>query len=365
MHITLLENNTINMNLDKLVLQATEYISSEFSISLEKTQLKSYSNEQWEKFCDLNYFNKYSEGIYIPESYTAYINTKSEVLESNIFHELYGHGLFVEHSNIGKQLMNIIQNKGDEKKYLFDEINPQEQFFGLAKHNIQNYEGFAVWLEALICEETGNKNIWELKKNKLPEEYIELFDYFKDFEKNYSRFGLISQLGFPKFYNNKDVVEITKRIYKESFENIELIIIYGSKKPESDIDLFIISDKQSKNYFNGWLDIYELNKNEFEKLSANLDISVTDPIFTGELIYGNTNSFEQLKQKIEKQTITQNTIKHNLNEAEKQKNFLKKIHKTDKRKKDCLSYINSFSKNAELLSKGYKALTLKNIKNKY
>ncbi len=352
-------------SIDSLIRDASSFIHSEFNLQLRKSQLKPYSPKKWQKFCKVNDFDVNSEGLYVPASYSAYVRTNSPFLTPNIFHELYGHGLFVEHSQIGKKLTEIIQNNGDEKSFMFDEINPQEQLFGIAKHNIHNYEGFAVWLEALLCEETENSKIWQLKKDRLPDDFLSLFEYFQDIEQKLSRFGFISQLGFPKFYDENKVLDAIKRLYTSAFDNIDFIVLYGSQKPQSDIDLFIVSNNSSINYFNGWLDIYELNRQEFNQQSTNLDISVTDPILTGKLIYGDKNYFERLKQKIKNQPITKEAINHNKKETEKQEKYLPHLSDHDKRKNDCLSYIDSFSKNFEQLNLGNKPLTLSNLKQLY
>lgn len=353
------------LTLDNLLLDVSSFVQSEFNLQLQKSELKPYSLENWQDFCQVNGFDVHSEGLYVPASYSAYVRTDSLVLVSNVFHEYFGHGLFVEHSQIGKRLAEIIQNSGDERSFMFDEVNPQEQLFGLANHNIHNYEGFALWLEVLLCKETDNSKVWQLKRDRLPDDFVSLFEYFEDAEQRLSRFGFMSQLGFPKYYDDKKVLDVVKRIYSSSFDNIDFAVLYGSQKPESDIDLFVISNNHSTNYFNGWLDIYELNREEFNQLSNNLDISVTDPLFTGRLIYGNINSFEQLKQKIQKQPITQEAINHNNSEAQKQKEYLPHLSETDKRREDCLSYIQSFSQNAEQLSLGNKPLTLKNLQQLY
>ena len=351
--------------LDSILLDASSFISSEFNLALKTSTLKPYSVDNWQQFCQVNGFDLNSEGLYVPASYSAYVRTDSPVLPSNIFHELYGHGLFVEHSIIGKQLVDIIQNQGDEKGFMINEINPQEQPFGITKHNIQNYEGFAVWLEALLCKETDNSKVWELKKDQLPGGFIDLFEYFQDFEQRISRFGLLSQMGFPKYYDDNKVLDVVKRRYGSTFNGVDLVVLYGSQKPESDIDLFVVSNNPSKNYFNGWLDIYELNRNEFNQLTTHLDISITDPLFSGRLIYGDKNHFEQLKQQISSQQITQDATNHNLTEAEKQKQYLEQFSKSDKRRRDCFSYIDSFSQNAEQLSLGNRSLTLANLKRIY
>ena len=351
--------------LDCLLQDASSFVYSEFNLQLHNSQLKPYSSEDWGQFCRINGFEANSEGLFVPNSFSAYVRTDSPFLTSNIFHELFGHGLFVEHSQIGKKLTEIIQAEGDEKSFMLGEINPNEQHFGITKQNIQNYEGFAVWLEALLCKETNNSNIWQSKKDNLPNDYISLFDYFQDAETKLSRFGFMSQLGFPKFYDNNKVLDVVKRLYASKFNNIDFVVLYGSQKPEKDIDLFIVSNNASTSYFNGWLDIYELNRAEFNRLSDNLDISTTDPLFTGELIYGDSNFFEKLKQKIKDQPITQEAINHNFSEAEKQKKYLSYFSEIDKRRDDCLSYIDSFFQNAEQLKLGNKHLTLINIQEYY
>jgi len=77
------------------------------------------------------------------------------------------------------------------------------------------------------------------------------------------------------------------------------------------------------------------------------------------------NSFEKLKQQIQIQPITQEAINHNIVEAEKQKEYLPHLSEADKRRQDCLSYIDSFSQNAKQLSLGNKPLTLKNLQQLY
>lgn len=353
------------LTLDSLLFDASSFINSEFNLQLRKSQLKPYSSENWQEFCQIDGFDVNSEGLYVPASYSAYVRTDSPVLISNVFHEFFGHGLFVEHSQIGKRLVDIIHDSKDENSFLYDEVNSQEQPFGLARHNIHNYEGFAVWLEAMLCKETDNSKVWQLKRDRLPDNFVSLFEYFEDAEQRLSRFGFMSQLGFPKFYSDGKVLDVVKRVYSSAFENVDFVVLYGSQKPESDIDLFVVSNNPSTNYFNGWLDIYELNREEFNQLSNNLDISVTDPLFTGRLIYGNRNSFEQLKNKIQNQPVTQEAINHNNSEAQKQKEYLPHLSETDKRREDCLSYIQSFSQNAEQLSLGNKPLTLKNLQQLY
>ena len=94
----------MSSSLDSLLQDASSFVTSEFGFDIEQSKLKSYSLENWQEFCQTNDFDLNSSGIYVPASYSAYVRTDSPFLISNIFHELYGHGLFIEHSQIGKKL---------------------------------------------------------------------------------------------------------------------------------------------------------------------------------------------------------------------------------------------------------------------
>ncbi len=352
--------------LDYLLLDISSFVKTEFNLELQKSQLKMYSRENWQQFCQVNGFEQQAGGIYVPQSFSAYVNAESSFLMPNIFHELYGHGLFIEHSQLGKELVKIVQNVGDGNNYLHDKIDPLIKPLGLCRQNIGNYEGFAVWMEALLCQETGNEKIWQTKKISIPKFYQNLYEHFQDAEKKLTRFGLMSQLGFPKHYCVQEVVSVLKQLYGlDKFANIEFVILYGSKKPESDIDLCVISSNPSTQYFNGWLDLAELHIEDFQKRLDNLDIALTDSMFSGELIYGNRNQFAQFKQKVLDTPITTEAIEYNFAKAQSQRDYFPNYKDNPRLRDLCGSYIDSFGWNAEQLSLGNKLLTLANLKNIY
>lgn len=195
--------------LDSLLQDASAFLEEEFGLEIEESELKLYSAENWSRFCEVNDFDAESEGIYVPKSHTAYAKADSDVLLSNIFHEYFGHGLFCEHSSIGKTLVEIEQEGGDGWEYLHEEINPTAQPLGICQRNIGNYEGFALWMEALLCEETGNSEVWERKKERLSQEDTMLFEYFKKAEQKLTRSGFMAQLGFPKEYGGNTVIDFS------------------------------------------------------------------------------------------------------------------------------------------------------------
>ena len=96
-----------------ILKEASDYVFSEFGLRLEKSRVKIYSKEDWDKFIDVNGFVADAEGVYMPQAYYAYARKDSPALTSNVFHELFGHGLFCEHSQLGRTLVDMI-SKGED-----------------------------------------------------------------------------------------------------------------------------------------------------------------------------------------------------------------------------------------------------------
>jgi hypothetical protein len=343
-------------DITNIITQGKDFVKSEFNLDLSLSSLKYYSTFQWNKFCGLNSFDIDASGLYVPKSYTAYVRS-SPYLASNIFHELFGHGLFCEHSILGQELVKNELN--DSSKDFLNLKN--NSYYGLIKTNILDYEGFAIWMEYTLCIETSNEKVWNKKKSIMSKDNINLLDYFQSSENILSRYGLMAQLGFPKHQNTEKIVGLVKKLYADEFKNIDMIVYYGSKKPYSDIDLFIVSNNPSRNYFNGWLDIYELNLKDFEYLKNNLDISVTDPIFTGTQIYGQPQLKEHQKN-ILNQNITKEAITHNEIRAIQQKKASNNAT-DDRLVKTFTGYSNTYEHNAKELSLGHKLLTRKELQN--
>ncbi len=356
----------MNMFLYQFVSDSLNFVNSEFGFVPEVSQLKVYSAADWRLFYEANKdsiigFQGYDEGLYVPKSYCAYVHEDSPVLVPNVFHEFFGHGLFCEHSSIGKSLVEIIQEGGDANGFLYSPIDPNVQPLGLTTRNIGNYEGFALWLEALLCEQTGNEDVWKMKRDKISEEYVGLFEFFKDTEQKLTRFGFMAQLGFPKHYNPKRLVDTLKHLLNSNIDHVNFIILYGSQKPESDIDLFVVSNRPSTNYFNGWLDIYELSMEDFENLVGLLDISVTDPLFCGDVIYGDVSLVDRFKEYVLGCEITQEAIQHNLRRAKEQSEYARQSNPNSRDFKLASGYAESYEITARELGKGNKVLTLANI----
>jgi hypothetical protein len=151
-------------NIGSLVSDAHTLVQKEFGFDIENSKINLIPKSEWNTFCISNGFNSGCSGLYVPFSYSAYINSESPNLICDVFHELFGHGLFYEKSMIGRELASIIQDSDKVMHYFYDSLDPFSQRFGLCNRNISNYEGFAMWCEAFISEETGYGVSWRGKK---------------------------------------------------------------------------------------------------------------------------------------------------------------------------------------------------------
>jgi hypothetical protein len=366
------------MILQSLVLEAEEVLLSEFRIKPERSTYTAHSD--WNGFVNTTGSHPGSHGVYLPRDLSAHLQESSEYLHVNLLHEYFGHGLFCEHTIPGQRIVSLEQALAETEKEMLnisalqavqrfqvDERNPYferykkqreetEQFFS---QNIHNYEGFAMWLEHFLSNATNKEDLFDKKMDELVHpDYKKLFEQFLSFSEQNGNFALIAQLGFPKYYNDNKIIETLRKLYKEDFNSIELAILYGSQKPYSDIDLFIVSNKVQSSY-NHWLDIYARTPEEFKKDLSHFSIAVTDPMFSGRTIIGNSEYQEQLKQRVLSQPITLEAIQYNLTQSEEQANIALMYLGGSKEKRIAESYQESFRRNAEELQRGNKILTLK------
>ena len=372
------------MDIIHLVKESLEILESEFMIKPEASKYYIYSKDKWETFLSQTRSDRRCMGVYFPLSLSAHLDETSEFLQVNLFHEFFGHGLFCEHSLIGRKIVSLerdlaesedkalnLEEKAqeDERRVIsvgnpyFEEcLKKRQRLIDLMNNQMDSYEGFALWLESFLAYRTGLEDLFERKF----EEVIhltsrELLSKLISFQNQYGNFALFCQLDFQKRYTLETIRGLVEKIYRGSLQTVSLCMLYGSRKPESDIDLFIVSEKNSGNFFNGWLDIYQINIEELSDLVEKLDISITDPLFSGEMVidYGLLNS---LQSKTLALPITQEVIAYNLRRSDEQGRFASSFPEDSRERRIALSYQESFKRNAELLSKGYKALTLKRLK---
>jgi len=165
-------------DLETLIYEINDFSKSNFGFKVEKSSLKTYSSYNWELFCKKNGFNLASEGIYIPNILRAYVKENTDYFVLNIFHELFGHGLFCEHSLFGKKLCTLDFKEAEQ--YLYKKSNS-----GISEYFIEDYEGIAMLFEEKISIFTNTIELFNKKLKHFPN-YNSIFEKFKNFEKEYS-----------------------------------------------------------------------------------------------------------------------------------------------------------------------------------
>ncbi|MFA5888508.1 MAG: hypothetical protein WC852_07405, partial [Candidatus Nanoarchaeia archaeon] len=280
------------------------YLQERFGISVNESSLCNHSDKEWKAFSQKYSFN--AEGAYFVRNKSAHINSDSDFASIDTFHEYFGHGLYTEHSVFGKELYSLERKLLKEEQEsgistgglsAFRENNETcKEIADLQKKMIAPYEGFAMWMEWYLAMLTGKYDVYERKVALRSEGANRLANDFISFSKQNTDYALLYANGFPKHYNNSILNEIAANVFRNDLSSIDFALVYGSRKPYSDLDMFIVSDNIPC-FSKGWLDVYSVSRNSFSDLLSNLDISITDALFTGELVYGDKVLFENAKTK--------------------------------------------------------------------
>lgn len=272
--------------------------------------------------------------------------------------DFLGRGTFVEHSDIGLKMQELSGRAelGTYMNSVSDAMMPLMPFT-----NQQKYEGFSLWIQEMLLEAIGKE-----KPKVNPGEELVL-DYIRDIDKTYGRFATLCEFGFPRNHSKHgDIVEALRKLeYK--VEDDDLVIVYGSRKPRSDIDLFVLSD-MNQGYsidFMGWLDIFQMDRGRIDDYIKVLDYSVTDVLFSGEVIHGSRNYHEKLKEQVLIQPITQEAIDYHENIVKERQEDLINNPSSERNNRLRMENMLNCLTNAGELRQGNKHLTMKELKKHY
>ncbi|MFT4308707.1 MAG: nucleotidyltransferase domain-containing protein [Candidatus Woesearchaeota archaeon] len=253
--------------IEPIVEEGTRWMRESFGFVPEHSRLTVYDEHLWDAFTAANRFEREANGLYLPAALHAYVKHDA-MIEPTIYHELFGHGSYHEHSIDG-----------------LVEDGP-----------IDVYEGYALFVESLMSDALGANRTWNTQE-------AELLERFTAAAHALTRIGLFGELGLPKHYRADDVRRIVDRFYDAS--RLDLVVLYGSRKPTSDIDLFIVGDVPP--IHTTWLDTYVVDRERFASWLERFDVSVTDPIMSGEAIIGEIDGF---RRQLEEQPINHLAIDH-------------------------------------------------------
>ncbi|MFA5071878.1 MAG: hypothetical protein WC511_05990 [Candidatus Pacearchaeota archaeon] len=350
-----------------------EYYQDLLGYKPEQTSLKQIPKNKWDEFATQRGLNPNSSGIYLPRNQTSFIRDENPL---SLFHEYFGHGLYCEQNLTGRKLVDLekklLEKEKQEfqnKNFTLEELNNfrrrNEVFNELdnfKQENLGRYELFAIWTEYLLSQKFNLKNKFEKKYDSLSNQEKEAVDSVINFSESYSDLATMYAQGMARRTTTKRVGELLREIYgNEKVNNSKLILLTGSKKPFSDIDLFA-----SSNYLqeikNDWLDLCVFDEEDFEKRIKLFEIQVTYPIMLGDFITGDEDYLKKKKKQLIEQPITEEAIKHNLRKSEEQKQRAEQYPRNVKEREVGLDYSKTYLANALMLKKGKRIFDLKKLK---
>jgi hypothetical protein len=333
----------------------------------EETSLQQIPESQWGKFTQRRRLNLESSGIYFPRNQTTIIKGKNLL---SLFHEYFGHGLYCEQSLQGRKLVNLERGLLEEEKQEFSgrkfnledlhRFRQQSQTFQelekSRKQNLGQYELFAIWTEYLLSGQFGLEKDFEMKYVSLSGEDREFVDSAIDFFRAYGNLATFYAQGLARIQTPDRVRRLLGDVYSNKLQNIKFAVLYGSKKPFSDIDVFAVSDNLPE-IETDWLDLRVEKPDEFEEKVRLFDISVTDPILTGQFLFGDKKYLGRCIDRLSDQEITPEAVLHNLTRAEEQRNLALSFQDDSSERLKGLGYHKTFLSTALALRSGEKRLT--------
>jgi hypothetical protein len=338
----------------------------------EQTSLQFIPKQNWEVLCQTRGINPSRLGFFLPRNQTAVIQGKNHL---TLFHEYFGHGMYCEQSLMGKRLVDLEKKllKEEEKEFqgknfTLNEINlfrQKNELFkelnNFIKRNNPQYESFAIWTEYFLSKKLGLRENFEKKYKFLSEQNKKTVEGIFNFSEQYGDLATFYNFGLSRQTNPKRARTLLKEIYGGNLKNIQFALLYGSRNPFKDIDIFAVSEGLSE-IDSSWLDVRVYSNSELEKGITMLDVSITDPLLTGEIIFGDKKYFELCKRKLLNQPITEQAIKYNFDRSEEQKRLVSSLPKDECDKiLRGLDYSNTFGLNALSLKKGERLLTKKSL----
>jgi len=338
---------------------------------LEKTSLEQIPNSQWNEFIQTKGLDPKSLSVYLPRNQTAMIKGENPL---NLFHEYFGHGLYCEQSLKGRKLvdleMELLKEEREffnERKFTKEDLNnfrkENKTFQKLIKFQEQNllqYEFFAIWTEYLLSKKFNLRRNFEKRYDSLEKKDRETVDSIINFSETYGDLASFYAFGLKKIQDQKRLLRLAQDIFGRKLERTRLILHFGSGKPFSDIDFFVVSSDIPSTY-DPWLDVRAYKHQDMTEGIKVLNPMIIDPIIVGRLVFGDENYLRGLKRKILAQPITEEAIRFNLKEYETERRRSKDESLGNHLQNKNLRSAKTFLTNSIALKNGNKILTSKDL----
>ena len=287
--------------LENYILNGKRIMEEEFGFSPKKTKLEIYPEKEWMDFLRKKKFSKDIDGVFETFKLVAKIK-RGKSLDSlpYLIHEYFGHGSFYEFSLLGKKLRDYEERILAGRKDLVDE------YISLRSKMEWLYEGYAIWIEEFMLKKFNLSELWKKRKNELDENYLSYFEEIKNEEEKIGKLNLIYKIGFPRNFEKKFIIRAVEELLKKDFDKIKYLILYGSKKIYSDIDLLAVFGRNDCVYFNGIIDMLKLGTGSFKNLCKKLDLNVSNILLTGDVVIGDVENYLKILYK----GVTEEAIRH-------------------------------------------------------
>lgn len=360
-----------NIETKYLLDSSNEFYQDLLGYIPEQTSLQQIPENQWNKFASSRGLNPNSSGIYLPRNQTAVIQEQNPL---SLFHEYCGHGLYSEQSLSGRKLVDLEKRLLEEEKQEFSSgsftledlrrFRKQNKTFQeldkFRKQNLLQYETFAIWTEYLLSGENGLRDLFGRKYDSLQGQEKKAVDSAINFSEQYGNLATFYASGLARRTTPERVKRLLEDVCNGEIDSIKFGILFGSKREFSDIDIYLVSD-EIEPFSSDWIDARVHTKKRFEEGIRNFDIRVTDPLFSGEYIFGDKIYLEEQKQRLEEQLITQEAIQYNFQRSKDYGNLKKENFELCDQVVNQESYAETYLANALALREGKKLFSKKDL----
>ncbi|MBU2615925.1 MAG: hypothetical protein KKC19_02370 [Nanoarchaeota archaeon] len=168
------------------------------------------------------------------------------------------------------------------------------------------------------------------------------------------------ELGLARRTTAERIKGLLRDMCGKQLDSIKLGVLFGSRAPFSDVDIYLVSD-EIKPFHSDWIDVRIHDVNRFKNGIVNFDVRVTDPLFSGEFVFGDKDYLEKQKQRLREQSITEEVIKYNLQKSENYRNLGKGDFELCDRVKNPLFYSQTYLANALALKEGKRLFTKESL----
>jgi len=323
--------------------------AEELGLPLDESDLYFHEPAEWNSMIKNGLLSPNARGVYLPRQKEAHVRRQENVLEIAA-HEYVGHGTFFEHSKVGQDIARLARqltmpDKPSETVSYLKTNRKHKQRLRTQRNLI---EGYALWTEQRTLHYLNETALAQKRWDKYNAAEKRELNFLWNIERKTGVLGVKATMGLPKEYDESD---IEKMVSERNGKEPALCLLYGSQKPYSDIDLFIVSDDISSRP-NNWLDIYAVTKQSFQDNIEALSLETTDAVITGSYVSGNRSLLRNAQDEIQQKHPTRYHARFNYERSIRQQRVWEKT-----REPRAKSYAESYRQNAQALRNGEKPLT--------